>query len=734
MRHALLPMLFLLLPSALPAAPAANDPDARAAAVVAQMNPEELTQLTVGIMPLPAFDPRPSPPPLPADAVIGAGYVPGVPRLQIPSLRESDASLGVAWVLGMRHDGATALPSALAMGATWNLALMRQGGATIGGEARAKGFNVLLAGGMNLMRDPRNGRSFEYLGEDPLHSGLMSGAAVNGIQSMHVISTVKHFAFNGQETGRKVASSNIGDAAARESDLLAFQIAIEQSQPGAVMCAYNKVNQVYSCGNDYLLNKVLKGAWAYKGWVMSDWGAVHGLADALNGLDQQSGSQLDPAVYFGTTLAAAATHDGAYAQRLRDMNQRVLRSIYAVGVDQPTAPPVVDPQANAAVAQTLASEGIVLLRNRLHALPLSSNIGRIALIGGFADSGMLSGSGSSAVQSADGPSISVPLTNNGKYANFITQAYHRSVPLKAIQARVPGARVDYNDGRYLSDAAHLARAADVAIVFATEWRSEGYDVPDLRLPDRQDALIAAVAAANPNTIVVLETGGPVLMPWLEQTAAVIEAWYPGARGAEALAAILFGDVNPSGKLPVTFPASLVQLPRPALPGAEVVEPSIVDEPPAGTVIDVDYDIEGSDVGYRWYARRGEQPLFPFGFGLSYTTYAYSDLRSSGGNAPTARLAVRNSGAAAGQETAQLYLVRGPQGERLRLLGWAKLELKPGEQQIAAITIDRRLLADFDSQAQRWHLAAGDYTLAAGPSSAELPLRLTLKLGDARFGR
>jgi beta-glucosidase len=720
--------LLVLLPAA--ATQAAQDPDARAAAVVAQMRPEERTILTVGVMALPFADPAPIPP----GAVIGAGFVPGIPRLKVPALKETDASLGIAWVLGSRHDGATALPSGLAMGATWNTELMRAGGAMIGGEARTKGFNVLLAGGMNLMRDPRNGRTFEYLGEDPLHTGLMSGAAVNGIQSTHVISTVKHFALNGQETGRKVASSNISDAAARESDLLAFQIAIEQGHPGAVMCAYNKVNQTHACGSDYLLNQVLKGAWGYPGWVMSDWGAVHGLADALHGLDQQSGSQLDPAVFLGATLAKAAAGEPAYAARLRDMNQRILRSIYAIGADstEPAAP--IDVQANARVAQAVANEGIVLLRNRNHALPLSGQLKRIAVIGGYADSGVLSGAGSSQVQSADGPAISVPLTNNGTFANFITQAYHRSVPLRAIQARLPGAHIEYRDGRYLSEAIRVAHAANVALVFATEWRSEGFDVPDLQLPDGQEALIAAVTAANPHTIVVLETGGPVLMPWLDRTDAVLEAWYPGARGAEALAAILCGDVNPSGKLPVTFPASLEQLPRPELPGADVIQPTYTDEPPPGTVMDVDYSIEGSDVGYRWFARRGMQPLFPFGFGLSYTTYEYAKLTAAAGQTPSARFTVTNTGTVAGQEIAQLYLIAAPQGERRRLLGWVKLPLQPGESKAATITIDRRVLADFDSKAQRWHLAAGNYALAAGPSSADLPLTVELKLNAADFGR
>ena len=706
----------------------AADPDVQATATVARMRPDELTILTHGIMPLPFASSTPVPP----GAVIGAGFIPGIPRLEVPALKETDASLGIAWVLGSRHDGATALPSGLAMGATWNPDLMRQGGAMIGAEARAKGFNVLLAGGMNLVRDPRLGRSFEYLGEDPLHSGLLSGAAVDGIQSQHVISTVKHFALNGQETARTVASSNISDAAARESDLLAFQIAIEQGHPGAVMCAYNKVNQAYSCGSDYLLNQVLKRDWGYPGWVMSDWGAVHDLTDALHGLDQQSGEQLDPQVFFDKPLAQAAASDPRYARRLRDMNQRILRSIYAVNIAEPPGA-AADTQDHAQVAQALASEGIVLLRNRDHLLPLSTAIKRIAVIGGYADSGVISGAGSSQVHSQDGPAISVPLTDNGSYAHFITQTYHRSVPLKAIQARVPQAAVTFSDGRYISEAVQAARSAEVAVLFATEWRSEGYDVPDLTLPDRQDALIAAVTAANPRTIVVLETGGPVLMPWLDASGAVLEAWYPGARGAEALAAILFGDVNPSGKLPVTFPAALAQLPRPQIPGAETNSGFAVS-PPAGTIVNVDYNIEGSDVGYRWFMRRAETPLFPFGFGLSYTTFAHSGLRASAGATPAAEFTVSNTGLVAGADTAQLYLVRAPQGPRRRLLGWVKLHLQPGESKPAHIDIDRRILADFNSRSRRWRIQTGDYILAVGSNSTNLPTTVTVRLNAAEFGR
>ena len=270
----------------------ADEATKRADATLKAMTPEEKTIITHGIMPLPVGT---HPAALPEGAVPGAGYIAGIPRLNIPALTETDASLGVSYVFGLRKDGATAMPSGLAMAATWNPALLRHGGEVIGQETRAKGFNVLLAGGTNLMRDPRNGRTFEYLSEDPLLSGVLVGNAIAGIQSNNIISTIKHFALNGQETGRKFADVKITDAAARESDLLAFQIGIELGNPGSVMCSYNRVNGEQGCASDYLLNKVLKQDWGYKGFVMSDWGAVPNLEAALKGLDQQSGEQLDPA-------------------------------------------------------------------------------------------------------------------------------------------------------------------------------------------------------------------------------------------------------------------------------------------------------------------------------------------------------------------------------------------------------------------------------------------------------
>ena len=695
--------------------------EARARKAVAQMTVDEKLTLTHGIMALPLLPDFTKP----ADAVIGGGYVAGIPRLKVPSLKETDASLGVSWVLGLRKDGgSTALPSGVAMASTWNPDLLRRGGAAIGEEAHAKGFNVLLAGGANLMRDPRNGRTFEYLSEDPLLTGTLVGAAIAGVQSAHIISTIKHFALNAQETGRNFVDARISEAAARESDLLAFQIGIEQGRPGSVMCAYNRVNGHQACDSDFLLNHVLKQDWRYKGFVMSDWGAVPGVSAALHGLDHQSGSQLDAQVFLNTPLGQAAKTDPAYAARVDDMNRRILTAIYANGLDSYPALPggTWDKPAHAAIAQEIANQGIVLLRNRNNALPLAASATRIAVIGGYADTGVLSGAGSSQTHGDGGPALTVSVGGEGLVAEMVAQQYHRSVPLQTIRARVAAAKITYTNGRYPSEAALYAAKADVAIVFATQWATEGADQPDLTLPDGQDQLIAAVAAANPNTIVVLETGGPVLMPWLDKTAAVLEAWYPGARGAEAITSVLFGDTNPSGHLPITFPASETQLPRPKIDGFGEVEGSVLGSKSNGVDLSANYDIEGSDVGYRWHARRGAKALFPFGHGLSYTHFAASRLAIHG---PRASLVLANTGKRDGAEIAQLYLVSRNGQAKQRLVGYQRVDLRAGEAKTVKLTIDRRLLADWTDGG--WTMPGGDYAFATGDNAEELGPVVTVRM-------
>ena len=693
----------------------ALDPDRRATLLEEKMTLEEKLAIVHGPMGRAVLG-RPTP----DRALGGAGFIPGVPRLGIPDLQETDASLGITNPDNVRPgDAATAFPATMATASTWNRSLAYQSGVALGDEAWKKGFNVLLAGGMNLMREPRGGRTFEYLGEDPLLAGTTVGAFVRGVQSQAVVSTVKHFAFNNQETGRTTVDVRIDDAAARESDLLAFQIAVEDGKPGSVMCGYNLVNTHYTCGSDWLLNKVLKKDWGYAGWVMSDWGAVHDTDSALNGLDQESGEQLDREVYFGGALTTRVKNDPRYRARLDDMVHRILRSLFAVGViDRPPVRGVIDYGAHARVSQAVAEEGAVLLKNEGGLLPLKQ-AKTIAIIGGMAEFGVLSGGGAASTTAIEGPGISLPAMGWGDLGSPRMMMFHPSSPVEAIKAALPDAKLIISDGGYPAGAAAAAARADVAIVFATQWTTESYDAPDLTLPNGQDAMIAAVAAANPHTIVVLETGGPVLMPWLDRVGAVLEAWYPGGRGGQAIASVLTGRTNPSGRLPVTFPASVGQLPRPAIPGGNVA---------AGSTTPVPY-AEGADVGYRWFARRQAKPLFPFGYGLTYTSFGYSDLSVAGGATVTATFTVRNTGTVAGADVPQIYLTARPGEPALRLLGWDKVQLAPGESRRVTVAADPRLLARFDESRHAWHVAAGVYRVAIGASSADLPLRASVTLAE-----
>lgn len=695
--------------AAQPVAPWMNtalNPDQRAALLEKAMTPDEHILLLHGYWASPDHGVPPS------GALGSAGYVPGIPRLGIPALQETDASIGVANPGNVRRgDGATSLPSSIATAASFDPQTAYAGGAMIATEAWRKGFNVLLGGGVNLARDPRDGRNFEYLGEDPVLAGTLNGAAVRGIQDQHVISTVKHLAMNDQETNRYWANSKIDMNAARESDLLAFELAIESGHPGSVMCAYNLVNGIYSCGNDALLNGVLKDDWKYPGWVMSDWGAVHDAKYAIAGLDQESGEQIDAQIYFDQPLRQAIAAGTVPSARISDMTRRILRSMFAVGVfDHPPVKAAIDYNADAAISQKNAEEGIVLLKNANSILPLAKSAMKIAVIGGHADAGVLSGAGSSQVLPTGGAAI-VPLSGVGTIVPFAQAVYDLSSPLTAIIQHNPKAQVRFDDGRYPSSAANLAKWADVVIVFADQWMSEGFDAPDITLPEGQDALIASVAAANPKTIVVLKTGGPVQMPWLDNVNAVIEAWYPGTRGGEAIANVLFGDVDPSGHLPVTFPQSMAQNPRPNLPGADIAR---------GVQFDVNYS-EGASVGYRWFAEKNLTPLFPFGFGLSYTDFSYSGLSVEGGATLSVAFDVKNVGTVSGAAVPQVYLTNIDGVAAKRLIGFSRILLQPAETHHVSISIDPRLLGSFDSTAHSWRVSAGLYKIAVGSSSVDTTL-------------
>ncbi|WP_076071301.1 beta-glucosidase [Sphingomonas montana] len=643
-----------------------------------------------------------------------AGFVPGNERLGIPGQWLTDAGVGVASQRTATPRLRTSLPSGIATAASWDPALAQAGGAMIGNEAFLSGFNVLLAGGMNLMREPRNGRNFEYGGEDPLLAGIITGHAIRGIQSQHVISTMKHFAFNGQETNRFTMDHRIGEQAARQSDLLAFEIAHEVGRPGSVMCAYNRVNGFYACENDWLLNRVLKQSFGFKGYVMTDWGAGHSTTQAANaGLDQESGWAFDRSPYFADALREAVNNGYVSTARATDMARRILHPMFAVGAfdtrvqgDRSTT---IDYAAHALVTRTAAEQGMVLLKNRPGLLPLAATARTILMIGSHADQGVLSGGGSSQVYPHGGPvnGITVP----DEYPNAFPgpKLYHPSAPLKALQART-SATVRYLDGKDVKAAVAAARTADVVILFGEQWTAESIDAPDLSLPDRQDALIDAVAQANRNTVVVLETGGPVLMPWLSKVGAVLEAWYPGTSGGEAIARVLTGEVNPSGRLPVTFPASVAQLPRPVIEGDVKLD---ADAHPMGN-----YDIEGAAVGYKWFEKTGAKPLFPFGYGLSYTTFTMRGLRvAKNGGAVTATFTVRNSGLRDGKATAQLYVAgKGWEAPR-RLGGFQKVDLKAGAEQTVTVPIDIRTLSTFDTASQKWVMASKDFSISLSDSAA-----------------
>ena len=693
-------------------------PEQRADLAVQQMTQDEKLQLLFGYFATKA-DWKANYTPPPGVRYGSAGFVPGIPRLGITSQWQTDAGVGVATQgASPEKRERTALPSGIATAATWNPDIAFNGGRMIGSEARASGFNVMLAGGVNLLRDPRNGRNFEYGGEDPLLAGTIVGSEIAGIQSNHIISTTKHYALNDLETGRKGHDAQIDPAAARMSDLLAFEFAVERGDPGSVMCSYNKVNGDFACENDWLLNRVLKGDFGFRGFVMSDWGATHSTEKAANnGLDQESGWPFDDAPFFGPPLKAAVAAGRVSQARLDDMARRVLYAMFAHGlVDDPVPDSgTVDAAADEAVSQADAEQAIVLLKNDGNILPLGRNVHTIVVVGGHADKGVLAGSGSSLVYPRGGNAV--PGLQPTGWPGPVM--YYASSPVEELRRLVPNANITFADGSDPGAAAAAARAADLVIVFATQWSSESIDVP-MKLDGNQDALIDAVAAANPRTAVVLETNAGVAMPWAARVPAIVEAWYPGRAGGKAIANILTGRVNPSGHLPATFYASDTQLPRPVRPGTS----SDMDQFPLAYP-------EGAAVGYKWMDLKNLQPLFPFGHGLSYTTFAYGPI--SARPTPDGRVRVhftlRNTGKRAGMAVGQVYASPAAGGWEApkRLVAFDKVELAPGASKSVDVDVDPRLLATFDEAGHAWNVAPGGYTFMLGASSRDLRAKTSVTL-------
>ncbi|WP_028534076.1 beta-glucosidase family protein [Paludibacterium yongneupense] len=714
------------------AAPFATDAaaDAQAATWVRQMTLDEKIQLVHGAG-------------MGVSPVGGASYIPGIPRLGIPALASADSAGGVGG-LNVPDSKATQFPAPLALAASWNPELAHAYGRQIALELRALGFGEGLGGGIDLAREPRNGRTFEYMGEDPVLAGLLSAARTRGTQEQNVIATVKHFAANDQETKRFTSNSIIDERTLRELSLLPFEIAVKDGGVGNVMCSYNLLNGIKACQNPYLLTDTLKNEWGFKGTVQSDWiAAVNDTVPAvMAGLDEEEpGSSDDNAVIYGVHshfnqwLKAAVQSGQVPMSRLDDMVARKLRTLVKFGIvaNPPKAGGTIDVSAARALAQKVAEQSMVLLKNHQAALPLDPGAAQtIVLIGGHADVGVMAGGGSggSGVQSSGAaPSANNPVAclepkSSIGDMHMMTgcATYFTSSPLAAFKARAPKANISYVDGHDAAAAANAAAKADVAIVFATQWTSEDMDLPSLALPNAktdpanqsydQEALIRAVAAKSKRTIVVLENGSAVTMPWLTQVSAVLDAWYPGMEGGPALARVLFGDVNPSGKLPLTFPKAETDLPQKQI---------------STTSLDVVYK-EGLQMGYRWYDARKIEPLFAFGYGLSYTRFAYSGIKShtDAQGRVTVSFTLKNTGDRAGAEVAQVYAaLPASAGEPpKRLVGWKKVELAAGLAQRIDIDIAPQRLAIWNVHTHQWQLPAGRYGFEVGGSSRAVEPLLT----------
>jgi beta-glucosidase len=683
-------------------------PDERAELVLKEMTVDEKLNMLHG-QGMPGWGP-----PLP-NAYLGnggAGFVLGIERLGLPFIQISDAAYGIrSSAANGRYS--TALPSNLASAASWDPQAACGYGALIGRELRAQGYNMSLGGGTNLTREPRNGRTFEYMGEDPILAGTLVGNRIKCEQAQHVIGHVKHYALNDQESGRSQVDVLIDRRSMRESDLLAFEIGIEIGQPGAVMCSYNLLNGDYACQNKYLLTDLLKNDWHFKGFVISDWGATHSTVESsAAGLDNEQPLGL----LFGDKFKAALQAGQIPASQLDDHVRRILRSEFAAGIiDHPVQKSMIDVEAGFETSRTIAEQSIVLLKNKDRALPLDrSALHSIAVIGEKADTSMISGGGSAQV---DPP---------GPPPQWLQHIWFPTSPLKAVRAKVPKAKVTFDSGADPVKAAAVARQADIAIVFAHQWTSEDMDLPNLSLPNSQDQIIEQVAASNPHTIVVLETGSAVTMPWLGKVSGVLEAWYAGSKGADAVANVLFGEVNPSAKLPMTFPNSEQDLPHPTL-----VKPPHLANPPdtfnhpelAKATFSVRYD-EGVKVGYKWYDAEKKPVLFPFGYGLSYTTYAYSGLSVTPGKETTIRFTVNNTGNRAGEEITEVYaaLPQAANEPPKRLVGWSKVHLDPGESKEVTVQVPAKYLSTFDEAQNTWKLLPGSYKFLVGASSQDLPLQ------------
>ena len=633
------------------------------------------------------------------------GFTPAIGSLCIPAMNLEDGPAGV----GDGMSNVTQLPAPVDAAATWDTSAEQLYGQVIGSEQAAKGTTIDLGPTINIVRDPRWGRAFESIGEDPYLNGTLGAADIQGVQSTGVMAQVKHFAVYNQETNRNTPSDNavVSNRTMQEIYLPAFQDSVQQGAASSVMCSYSTINGAYACQNPYLLSTVLRQQFGFGGFVTSDWGATHSTAASANaGLNQDMPGNDG---FYGATLASAVSSGSVTAATLNSLVTPVLSEMFAFGLfDEPPAgspAQTATTSAHVSDALQLAEEGTVLLKDSGSVLPLASSTKSIAVIGTDASSSPLTAGGGSAGVNSSGT----------------------VTPLQGITSRAgSGITVSYNDGSSTSSAASLAASSSVAVVFVSNNESEGSDLSSISLSSASNSLISAVAAANPHTIVVLNTGSAVTMPWLSSVAGVLEAWYPGQQDGTAIAALLFGDADPSGHLPVTFPQSLSQVPA-----------STTAQWP-GTGGTVQYS-EGVDVGYRWYNANSLTPLFPFGFGLSYTSFSFSNLQVgtlAKGGAATVTATVTNTGSRAGADVAQLY-VSDPaaSGEPPRQLeGFARANLQPGAGQTVSFRLTQRNLQYWNSSTSAWATSAGSYGVSVGDSNTNLPLTGTLAVSSAQIGQ
>jgi len=712
----------------------ALSPDRRTALLLAAMTPAEKFQQLVGAPGVVAEIPT----------CYGARHVPGIARLGIPTFRITNGPVGVgqsdcvptttpnlprAAMMSTASAKATALPSAMAVAASFDTSVAAQFGDVIGVETRQHGLHVLEGPGVNLARVPQGGRNFEYFGEDPFLTGTMAVAEIRAMQKHGVIAMAKHFIANDHETNRTTENAIVADRVLHELYLLPFEMAVRDGKVASVMCSYNRVNGAYMCENPALLTDVLRRQWGFDGYVQSDFFATHTTAASLvAGMDHEMpGVALGPLQpwFSAARLQAAldkheitqATIDTALARRYRQM--------FRLGIfDRPVATTPVDVARDAAIARAIGEQAAVLLKNEGALLPLDARrVKSVALIGQAEYA-------TKAVAGCCGGSSDV--------IPFVTVT-----PLDGVRQVLAQAKSSANatltvvadDRSNLAAAVDAARAADVAIVLAGTIAEEGRDRPSIALANGQDSLIAAVAAANPRTVVVLKDNASTVTPWIDAVPAVLETWFPGQEDGAIMARLLFGLATPSGKLPVTFPMHESDLPATDAkrwPGVDTLGNAVSASAPAsfggsGMPTRVEYS-EGLRIGYRWFDASGIKPRFPFGFGLSYTTFELSNLvvspRVASATTPiSVSVRVRNTGKRRGAEVPQVYLgLPSDAGEPpKRLVAFRKVWLEPGQSTTVRMTIDPRAashpLGVWDEAAKRWVVRDGSYVVSVGTSAA-----------------